>query len=180
MRPLVSSYIKAFQSTLPVWGATVHPTPPRLQARISIHAPRVGSDKRFRNRICPYFRISIHAPRVGSDGKLHRRRNNRMISIHAPRVGSDRVYRCTVIKRNIFQSTLPVWGATRKDRRCPFVFGISIHAPRVGSDHYSPRPIYHAHYFNPRSPCGERPMVASCAEAMLTFQSTLPVWGATR
>ena len=34
-------------------------------------------------------------------------------------------------------------------------------------------------YFNPRSPCGERPIAASRACWSTVFQSTLPVWGAT-
>ena len=33
--------------------------------------------------------------------------------------------------------------------------------------------------FNPRSPCGERPMTPSIRKEVLEFQSTLPVWGAT-
>ena len=34
-------------------------------------------------------------------------------------------------------------------------------------------------YFNPRSPCGERPLPDTQPSALLPFQSTLPVWGAT-
>ena len=34
---------------------------------------------------------------------------------------------------------------------------ISIHAPRVGSDCVRLRDVLAAEYFNPRSPCGERP-----------------------
>ena len=39
----------AFQSTLPVWGATAHFYAGVLVRRISIHAPRVGSDDSERN-----------------------------------------------------------------------------------------------------------------------------------
>ena len=35
-------------------------------------------------------------------------------------------------------------------------------------------------YFNPRSPCGERPNQARKEATKTLFQSTLPVWGATR
>ena len=35
-------------------------------------------------------------------------------------------------------------------------------------------------YFNPRSPCGERPQLPELRPASSLFQSTLPVWGATR
>ena len=86
-------------------------------------------------------------------------RSQARISIHAPRVGSDII----------------VMPGLEKSQ-----YKISIHAPRVGSDLFvfpDPQlPIY----FNPRSPCGERPqaylMAAQLAEL---FQSTLPVWGAT-
>ena len=79
---------------------------------------------------------------------------------------------------------------------------ISIHAPRVGSDvmrsvvtmlltDFNPRSpcgerrFYKGLgiiecYFNPRSPCGERRQPSQAALHRLPFQSTLPVWGATR
>ena len=39
--------------------------------KISIHAPRVGSDGQRSVPTPPEQPISIHAPRVGSDGKAH-------------------------------------------------------------------------------------------------------------
>ena len=94
-----------------MWGATALSRIAVDVLAISIHAPRVGSDRKISDGGAAggYFnprspcgerlanprhkstmsRISIHAPRVGSDtGKmitaiLH------YISIHAPRVGSD-------------------------------------------------------------------------------------------
>ena len=36
--------LSIFQSTLPAWGATVHLNDGRSVSRISIHAPRMGSD----------------------------------------------------------------------------------------------------------------------------------------
>ena len=80
--------------------------------RISIHAPRMGSDLKgafilyvpsgfqstlpgwgatslfFARHI--HHRISIHAPRMGSDSRLLRVGDELRISIHAPRMGSDR------------------------------------------------------------------------------------------
>ena len=101
-----------------------------------------------------------------------------------------------------FQSTLPVWGATNDAEVGGAVEGrISIHAPRVGSDmrtetsstntpYFNPRspcgerlraPILRrlSSYFNPRSPCGERRPRPSTPSLPRSFQSTLPVWGAT-
>ena len=85
-----------FQSTLPVWGATL--------LRGSGH--RLGI-------------ISIHAPRVGSDaGGIFCRLVIGIISIHAPRVGSDGLYNEQTGLIDAFQSTLPVWGATASTQ-CP-------------------------------------------------------------
>ncbi len=79
-----------------------------------------------------------------------------------------------------FQSTLPVWGATRPSAPLDLRPCISIHAPRVGSDHAGAAPPPWHRNFNPRSPCGERPVAAIWIRRSGVFQSTLPVWGATR
>ena len=103
---------RAFLSTLPARGATIRPTAknrlqyhfyprsPRGERRetkrphgsgwkISIHAPREGSDHVLRYVLCHFF-ISIHAPREGSDrqGEIIALPTE-TISIHAPREGSD-------------------------------------------------------------------------------------------
>ena len=147
------------------------------------------------------------------------------ISIHAPRVGRDYSYPHYATPNNLFQSTRPVWGATLP---CPHggscthkfqstrpVWGatacwmimwitgaISIHAPRVGRDrrervtiqpltYFNPRapcgarpvpfraPASINSYFNPRAPCGARPLKMSDIATSDAFQSTRPVWGAT-
>ena len=80
------------------------------------------------------------------------------ISIHAPRVGGDGFGRRRApVRRRRFQSTPPVWGAT-------------IGAAMDGT------PLFH---FNPRPPCGGRPLSSSLQVTSATFQSTPPVWGAT-
>ena len=112
------------------------------------------------------------ATRLSLDlGRVH------FISIHAPRVGSD-CYN-TIIRGQslLFQSTLPVWGATGAAFPVAHREGISIHAPRVGSDSFSNRFLAR---FNPRSPCGERLARLTNKDLPVGFQSTLPVWGATR
>jgi len=104
-------YIR-FQSTLPGRGATlpnlikIAPTlnfNPRSpggerqvieagkseEAKISIHAPRAGSDTTRRPARLKAG-ISIHAPRAGSDYQYRvRTKRAQNISIHAPRAGSD-------------------------------------------------------------------------------------------
>ena len=57
---------------------------------------------------------------------------------------------------------------------------ISIHAPRVGSDARIDNSIGVQRHFNPRSPCGERLTICGTVRVGAIFQSTLPVWGATR
>ena len=182
-------------------GSGLHPGSAGDKNRISIHAPRVGSDGWACDGEADII-ISIHAPRVGSDSVRDLVLRQAEMSIHAPRVGSG-----------LFQQPHGV------------NLAISIHAPRVGSD--SSRSTHNRLYphFNPRSPCGERrlqapasrrekcisihaprvgsdclrglagvvgqaisihaPRVGSDPPLLLhhtashEFQSTLPVWGAT-
>ena len=58
--------------------------------------------------------------------------------------------------RRKFQSTLPAWGATTSADDDVFGYQISIHAPRMGSDPKPKTSLLILHYFNPRSPHGER------------------------
>ena len=81
-----------------------------------------------------------------------------LISIHTPLAGSDAPAKGTKVRCGKFQSTLPLRGATIATDRC--------HCSRK--------------YFNPHSPCGERPAETIRRQAIaLQFQSTLPLRGAT-
>ena len=100
-------------------------------------------------------------------------------SIQAPRVGRDYVSPIRTACQKRFQSTRPVWGATGsippgEHNRC-----VSIHAPRVGRDTLSPPTPKRSTSFNPRAPCGARLDISIDDTAVLEFQSTRPVWGAT-
>ena len=145
-----------FQSTLPVWGATL--------------------DLVFSCFLC--F-ISIHAPRVGSDHKRFYFANPSEISIHAPRVGSDHFVRLPETAAGDFNPRSPCGERPLADHGIHFRLGISIHAPRVGSDVKDSDRANIRRHFNPRSPCGERPGLSIKAAKGDAFQSTLPVWGAT-
>ena len=57
-----------------------------------------------------------------------------------------------------FQSTLPMRGATRFPKVHRIGLTISIHAPHAGSDALVSHSSASAGHFNPRSPCGERPI----------------------
>ena len=145
-----------FQSTLPVWGATNSFKLAFAACRISIHAPRVGSDTRVTLPSLMLSRFQSTLPVWGATQQGQKQRGLSGISIHAPRVGSDREVimimskrsnfnprspcgerpgsRKSKFKRLKFQSTLPVWGATLIAESNTQNISISIHAPRVGSD----------------------------------------------
>ena len=51
-----------FQSTLPVWGATTYASRNWLIVKISIHAPRVGSDSQYLARASISFYFNPRSP----------------------------------------------------------------------------------------------------------------------
>ena len=196
-------YTAEFQSTLPARGATEQHREETAELKISIHAPRTGSDSpissdniaAFRNfnprsphgerrRLWYYInvkrKISIHAPRTGSDLESLAHNDDNDISIHAPRTGSDMYALDSMSSNSIFQSTLPARGATSDMDRVPYGRIISIHAPRTGSDAHNRRKNHQRTDFNPRSPHGERPGSQEDGQRHDAFQSTLPARGATR
>ena len=169
-----------------MWGATEIVIGNDCASAISIHAPRVGSD--CKAELLPSCRHNFN-PRSPCGERPSSTGNPAptvAISIHAPRVGSDRCYvrhfplsvhyfnpRSPCGERHFnprspcgerrFQSTLPVWGATITSSIwfSPAQL-ISIHAPRVGSDVTVHLRVGALRYFNPRSPCGERPRAFPC------------------
>ena len=167
-----------FQSTLPVGGATQSFFLNDIVSRISIHAPRGGSDaaqcRKQSRRV-----ISIHAPRGGSDGvTLPGTRNSIDFNPRSP-WGERPEPRQEQHKDCEFQSTLPVGGATgcsggRKhsrpyfNPRSPWGERPGSHSATGGEDN-----------FNPRSPWGERRHTRAAKVFGPLFQSTLPVGGAT-
>ena len=146
-----------FQSTLPAWGATIYAEGADRPYRISIHAPRMGSDYREPLQRQQIQRISIHAPRMGSDYVFEEfpvcQYDFNPRSPHGERLLSLGM----TSHHTSFQSTLPAWGATRCGYTLLLLQGISIHAPRMGSDI-----VLDIHI-----------------QSSLLFQSTLPAWGAT-
>ena len=152
-------------------------------------------------RSSEFGKISIHAPRTGSD--IRRETVETVFAYFNPRsphgerpltrsaVASKSRFQSTLPARGAtafcdfspaqsrFQSTLPARGATKPRPRDAARTAISIHAPRTGSDNqeglrarkgqisiHAPRTgsdmtcptLSNARrYFNPRSPHGERP-----------------------
>ena len=192
-----------FQSTFPARGATRWDAKKYRYMRISIHAPRTGSDASCKS-LQSAKTISIHAPRTGSDGRAggrishfpqdfnprspHGERHwddiseaySAYISIHAPRTGSDGMRTQDEIRDTLFQSTLPARGATRKLKamtRDEFAFQSTL--PARGATQIEILPVLSAGHFNPRSPHGERRERIGAGRSTSTFQSTLPARGAT-
>ena len=101
-----------FQSTLPARGATgCNHCISREHNRISIHAPRTGSDL---SHVALLLRLYYFNPR----------------SPHGERPCPIAV----ACGKNAFQSTLPARGATERHCSSCSMVDISIHAPRTGSD----------------------------------------------
>ena len=103
--------IAAFQSTLPARGATNKYLKISTYLKISIHAPRTGSDD-----------VALLA--APAHGYFNPRSPHGERRISLPSTRSDAR----------FQSTLPARGATAQRLHRRVVGDISIHAPRTGSD----------------------------------------------
>ena len=193
--------LNGFQSTHPVWDATGCVHPKHFLGGISIHASRMGCDI-----ICGFYRylfeISIHASRMGCDNMAVRLPPWQAISIHASRMGCDgkagRRYTVSMYFNPripygmrlvcgvrysmpvIFQSTHPVWDATTRNPSSNQSQNISIHASRMGCDRlcHESLPGLQISIHASRMGCDTcaLPLTASCKR----FQSTHPVWDATR
>ncbi len=168
-----------------------------LADKISIHAPRMGSDDGRVVGPVDGVLISIHAPRMGSDFSWRGLPPTVDISIHAPRMGSDLKRSDDMTQKILFQSTLPGWGATNR-RYCSVSrmanfnprspdgerlhlivdlrhrFGISIHAPRMGSDpERLPRPAVPSHIsiHAPRMGSDSRRTIDTTAVAIISIHA---------
>ena len=162
-----------------MWGATLLSDPAYKVLAISIHAPRVGSDRgwKMRRQWTQLFQSTLPVwgatPRNRTEPAAHRHFNPRSpcgerlvssgtpllwhrISIHAPRVGSDDISLRDSEFEVEFQSTLPVWGATipRSSSSSSALFQSTL--PVWGATCRLTSKKRNRRHFNPRSPCGER------------------------
>ena len=139
-------------------GERRHVTTPLLPvARISIHAPRTGSDQQFQCGLTRCIRFQSTLPARGATESACRNENAGNISIHAPRTGSDQGDLDKETRLKLFQSTLPARGATLAGcdgAPSPKDFNPrSPHGERRGAACVVGN---EPGYFNPRSPHGER------------------------
>ena len=108
---LSQSLFLKFQSTRPVWGATYLSLTEFISILVSIHAPRVGRDEDSPTLPRAAREFQSTRPVWGATARGGEGMSDYLVSIHAPRVGRD-----------IIQSL------------CSAIIDVSIHAPRVGRD----------------------------------------------
>ena len=175
---------------------------PDEAGKISIHAPRAGSDRRGFHREsdgryfnprspCGERRKSIfralllthfnpRSPCGERRSSLWHSRMRKLISIHAPRAGSDQHFLAVIPRRADISIHAPRAGSD--NLAAVYDFGkptISIHAPRAGSD-----PVFggiaRVQVISIHAPrAGSDKMFFAKQNCTLAFQSTLPVRGAT-
>ena len=73
-----------------------------------------------------------------------------------------------------FQSTLPVWGATRLRLHHVCVFEFQSTLPVWGATRRAACRPWRYLYFNPRSPCGERPSISTRTSSTATISIHAP------
>ena len=126
-----------------------------IWGKISIHAPRTGSDNvdSFKNLLLFHFNPrSPHGERPATDCLLHRHADFNPRSPHGERLENVPKLKWTAL----FQSTLPARGATEKpiDGQMTFLY-FNPRSPH-GERRNFHRPRCECEHFNPRSPHGER------------------------
>ena len=169
---------------------------------ISIHAPRVGGD--ISAGLIALSSMYFN-PRPPCGGRLDQPVTSLYSYYFNPRPpcgGRPDFLRATSVHA-LFQSTPPVWGATAVVDYDTPKSGISIHAPRVGGDasvnsrgfsgtlFQSTPPVWGATaasntrrpfraYFNPRPPCGGRPVRPDFPQPLSNFNPRPPCGGRRR
>ena len=173
-------WLGLFQSTLPLRGATPSrkrstSTPSGFQSTLPLRGATEPQERSGQPQV-----ISIHTPLAGSDcGGLYARHTEcRHFNPHSP-CGERPTAAADPTIPSGFQSTLPLRGATAFEMSILFLPSISIHTPLAGSDIFAAvcfavnlisihTPLAGSDqqslnsdarmdYFNPHSPCGERP-----------------------
>ena len=151
----------------------------KRRVRISIHAPRAGSDK-FAEPTADKTTIFQSTLPVRGATTWENINTSRKEYFNPRSPCGERLSATNRGGTDVeFQSTLPVRGATRGLMPRQQKGDISIHAPRAGSDRLNGLQMAREENFNPRSPCGERRFRINWGASDEKFQSTLPVRGAT-
>ena len=161
LRRQVLQILFAFQSTLPMRGATSNETiNEAVDAEFQSTLPMRGATSQSRPSLTAEgFQSTL--PMRGATGVLYRCWQSQRISIHAPHAGSDAAKPARGrIKPVYFNPRSPCGERRQRRRGRARVSDISIHAPHAGSDTLFALYVSDLVNFNPRSPCGERPNAA--------------------
>ena len=131
--------VLTFQSTLPARGATNLKLGYGGTQKISIHAPRTGSNRTSSSIFPGRPHFNPRSPHGERRKVLANWDNDLIISIHAPRTGSDNTKKHFEEDNTIFQSTLPARGATETwqyaHTRRRYFNPRSLHGERHGARH---------------------------------------------
>ena len=100
-----------FQSTRPVWGATLHRFPSQTRCQISIHAPRVGRDDSPSWLLLLPLQFQSTRPVWGATPERVYVVTSFIFQSTRPVLGATNAVNHRTV-RPLFQSTRPVWGAT--------------------------------------------------------------------
>ena len=192
-----------FQSTLPLRGAT---QPRKYMTNlflISIHTPLAGSDNTKITATTSMTNFNPHSPcgerRCGivltltpmnyfnPHSPCGERRCGIVLTLtpmnyfnpHSPCGERPTSPACSLISTK-FQSTLPLRGATTFPHDSTQSRRFQSTLPLRGATAGRCRVRWIRCYFNPHSPCGERPSITPRRASRMLFQSTLPLRGATR
>ena len=147
---------------------------------ISIHAPRVGSDKKHFGRIGGARIFLSTLPAWGATCPPTGYTISSSISIHAPRVGSDVLHHIKSYLNHYFYPRSPRGERLAIRQTMGGNISISIHAPRVGSDKFWADPRRQPKKFLSTLPAwGATAELYTERAIRKRFLSTLPAWGAT-
>ena len=168
-----------FQSTHPVWGATLSAwvrvvTSIRFQ---STHPVWGATSPAFYDVHRKIFQSTHPVWGATRDFCGVQPTDRKHFNPRTP-CGVRPLARCMIIKAGVFQSTHPVWGATKYNHAVLAVQNFNPRTP-CGVRHYLCCWVCPHCYFNPRTPCGVRRDEKMYYNVRVKFQSTHPVWGAT-
>ena len=167
-----------FQSTRPMRGATLRRTSTAMTSLdFNPRAPCGARQITLLEEICSRLFQSTRPMRGATPARRRSKRNRKFQSTRPMRGATVTDTRERL--RLLFQSTRPMRGATQQHRSCERQERISIHAPHAGRDRERNPALLLGQNFNPRAPCGARLSTGSKGNAVLLFQSTRPLRGAT-
>ena len=180
LTPYVKSACREFQSTHPVWDATNADDLWVADLQISIHASRMGCDEPWGRRADGEQKFQSTHPVWDATLFDAKSATHEGISIHASRMGCD-WFACGFFRLFFYFNPRIPYGM-RRDlvTVTQSANPISIHASRMGCDSIRWIHASGSVYFNPRIPYGMRPLARRTSRSMSSFQSTHPVWDATR